>query len=229
MTVSGEGPGPFQQFLSRQAAQNDLESRERLQVLRRTLAEAPALQPLTRLWSGPESVILGGWYASLDDWVPDEIHDAWSFLGIKLDQNQEFSRLRKVKLKVRKPFVISVSEPDEYLLHQLRALGCDAVMIAVSERNIVDIQFLIEVARDLGMDTILECRDEADCRRMEQTDGRFFSCPVQLAHKPAFKTAVAARLPILRVDRLNDLDQLSQMDCSVGVLVNARMMQSNSS
>lgn len=217
MSDSNKPSHAFEDFLTREAAVSGLAQREKLASIRHELEHAPPLRPLSRLWTGPQAVPFGVWGNPLQI-TERAAHQKIDFIGSKLPSHaDEFRHIRKVKLKVDKPFVISVSEADEYRMYQIRALGGDAVLLPLAAEKIVELQYLIELGRELGLETVLYCADAAQLKLSARLDASFVAGPVGL------QTMICGMprryLPILFIDALDDLNDLVQSDLALGIVL----------
>lgn len=207
--------GGFELHLSRQAAKSDLSYRQKLSTLRLELSEAPSLCPLSDLWIEKYSNPIG-LKITLDNLLNLPSVEGGDFFILSWREiDGRFLQLRKVKLKVNKPFVISLCEVDEYLLTQIRVLGADAFRIQASRLDPVALQLAVEMARELRLEAIIACESIADLERLESTDASFFSAPYGLVNKYALRSA----RPILEIDEPRQLEELKHFSAHSGFLI----------
>ncbi|MFW7380043.1 MAG: hypothetical protein ACOH5I_14615 [Oligoflexus sp.] len=214
----------FSDFLSRDAAVRDLAHRQRLASIRLHLDQAPKLRSLSQLWTGPQTALFGAWglAAELNHLAN---HQQIDFIGADLPRDADDLKLmRKVKLKVDKPFVISVSEVDEYCLYQVRALGGDAVLLTTSKLNVVELQYFIEFGRDLGLQTVLWCASEQDVDKLRKTDARLVAGPAKM--QATIQALAPQRLAILFIESIAEVADLIKTDQAIGVMLHLDRFQS---
>jgi len=217
LSTTEKPPQRFKDFLSREAAVQGLNYREKLATMRHHLDQAPILRPLSNLWSGPGAVLFGVW-ANPSQLAEQAELQGIDFLGADLpDGAEELKLIRRVKLKVDKPFVISVNEADEYRIYQVRALGGDAVLLTVSRLKAVELQYLIEFGRDLGLQSVLWCEDDEDLTKASETDARIIAGPACL--QASLKTRTDNWLTILFIESVAEVSDLSQTDRAIGVML----------
>lgn len=88
------------------------------------------------------------------------------FFGGHLDHLADVRQ--KVKIPVlRKDFIV-----DEYQIFQARARGADSFLLLASVLDAIQIQYFIEVGRDLGMEALVEVHDEHELDSVLATDAR---------------------------------------------------------
>lgn len=82
---------------------------------------------------------------------------------------EDLSEVRKVVglPLLRKDFII-----DEYQLHEARAYGADGVLLIAGMLKFGELNNLLEEARALGLDALVEVHDEVDLEKALATDAR---------------------------------------------------------
>ncbi|XP_014680466.1 PREDICTED: indole-3-glycerol phosphate synthase-like, partial [Priapulus caudatus] len=68
---------------------------------------------------------------------------------------------------IRKDFII-----DPYQVYEARAIEADCILLIVAALNDEDLQALFNLAKELGMDVLMEVHDEAEMERALKTNAR---------------------------------------------------------
>lgn len=81
------------------------------------------------------------------------------------DFGMSIERLWEIKLATTKPVLRKEFIVDEYQVLEARAFGADAILLMTQAAAADELQHLHDYARDLGLDVLVECGDEADLEK----------------------------------------------------------------
>lgn len=213
----------FESFLNRQAAEIDLKDRAKIASLRQWLDDAPPLYPLKHKAIEQESQAVFGQKidtfrqsTNLTDIAPN-IDFIW--LTTAAMQALEARQVRQAKLKLSLPFAIDIDEITEYEITKIRAIGGDCLVIpAQSNTNsIARNQLAIEICRELGLESILKCQNEAELSSNIERDCDWFLVPNSLAREKM--SLLKGRWVIVTQFQESDLAHLAEYP-NLAIIVN---------
>jgi len=81
------------------------------------------------------------------------------------DFGMSIDRLRDVKRATTKPVLRKEFIIDPYQVWEARAFGADAILLMTQAGSAEELQALHDLARELELEVLVECRDEADVDR----------------------------------------------------------------
>lgn len=213
----------FSSYLGRRAAENDLKKRAKISSLQQWLSQAPELRNLKQKASTRDRNTTLGIKISGNNLIkciselPEDIDFLWlTSLAMKRHESQE---IRAAKIKTSLPFIISLENTDEYEITKARVIGGDCIVISAHEshESIVANQLAIEMARELGLESILECKNDEELLSNINRDCDWFLLPSSLAitHKELLKN----RSIVVTSFHEYDLQDLTQQE-NLALIIN---------
>ena len=93
---------------------------------------------------------------------------------LELDSNESLvgERISKIRsiIPSENPIIVKVSSQDELGILELRSAQCDVVLIDAAKETTETLQYLVEVARDYHMESIVSISRLEDFSKFQKVD-----------------------------------------------------------
>jgi len=153
-----------------------------LSVVRAVAEEAPGCRDFEGvLGAGHDGLaVLAGWCspqeaAGFDHAREARRLEACGACSIFVAADGDLENLRHVRDSVGVPVVRHGAIVDEYQVYESRGLGVDSVVLNANLLDTAELQYFLEIGRDLGMESVLEVTDIEGLRSGLRTDGRILA------------------------------------------------------
>lgn len=118
---------------------------------------------------------------------------------------------------IRKDFII-----DPYQVYEARAIAADCILLIVSALDDEPLQSLFDLAKELGMDVLMEIHDEAEMRRALKTGARLIG--INNRNLRTFDTSLDTTL---RMRAMVSEDQILVTESGIHSIDDVELMRAN--